>query len=553
MTKQELQSYIQKTYPKENEACEWKDFTSLKNNVSGRKSEDIISYVSAISNMQGGHLIIGVEDGSLEIVGIKNLLDYTAENLPYRLLGNCTNLSSEELQVDEIITSDTNQTVWIIHIPKHLPRKPVYAHKTAWQRKGDSLIELTPEREAVILNESIAVDTDWSANICKDATLENLSSEAISFAREEYKKKHSRIAEEVDGWSDEQFLNKAKLTIDSKITNSTLLLLGKDESSHLLGSSAPQLTWILKDTDGMEQSYEHFGMPLILSAKEVHDKIRNFKYRYMADSTLFPEEVDKYDNWILYEALHNSIAHQDYEVAGRVNVVEFPDKLVISNAGSFLAGDIQSVIERDTPSEVYRNKFLCTCMVEINMIDTIGSGIKRMFSIQKKRFFPMPDYKISDNKVEVTIHGKILDEKYTKLLSSNSELSLMDVIFLDRIVKKQDLDKAIVSDLRLKGLIEGRKPNIHISLKVAREIGQAEEYTKMRGIDDSFVQKMIIDYLIRFKEGKKSDFEKIISDKLPEFLDDKQKKNKIKNNLQALRQAGTIDNDGKTWRMSKTK
>lgn len=553
MTKQELQEYIQINYTKENESCEWKEFKNLKHSVSGARKEDIISYISAIANMQGGNLVIGVEDASLAIKGIQNLAGYTAESLPHRLLENCTNLSSEGLQIEEIITSDTDQIVWIIHIPKHLPRKPVYAHKTAWQRKGDSLIELTPEREAVILNESIAVDTDWSANICKDATLEDLSTEAISVAREEYKKKHSRIAEEVDDWNNEQFLNKAKLTIHSKITNSTLLLLGKDESSHLLGSSVPQLTWILKDTDGMEESYEHFEVPLILSAKEVHDKIRNFKYRYMADSTLFPEEVDKYDNWILYEALHNSIAHQDYEVAGRVNIVEFPDKLVISNAGSFLAGDIQSIIERDTPSEVYRNKFLCACMVEINMIDTIGSGIKRMFSIQKKRFFPMPDYKITENKVEVTIHGKILDEKYTKLLSSNSELSLMDVIFLDRIVKKQDLDKAIVSDLRLKGLIEGRKPNIHISLKVAREIGQAEEYTKMRGIDDSFVQQMIIDYLTRFKEGKKSDFEKIVSDKLPEFLDDKQKKNKVKNNLQALRQAGTIDNDGKTWRMSKTK
>lgn len=30
---------------------------------------DIISYVSAIANMGGGHLVIGVHDSSLEIVG----------------------------------------------------------------------------------------------------------------------------------------------------------------------------------------------------------------------------------------------------------------------------------------------------------------------------------------------------------------------------------------------------------------------------------------------------------------------------------------------------
>lgn len=553
MTKRELQTYLQTTYPKENESCEWKEFKSLKNSVAGRKSEDIISYVSAISNMEGGNLVLGVTDKTLEIVGIDNFADYTVENLPHRILGNCTNLSSEGLEVEELVATDTNQIVCVIHIPKHLPRKPVYAHKTAWQRKGDSLIPITLEREKSILNESIDVVEDWSANIIPNATINNLSQEAIAFAREEYKKKHSRIAHEVDEWSDEQFLDKAKLTIQGSITNTTLLLLGKDEAAYLLSPLIPRMTWVLKDADNIELSYEHFGLPLLLSAKAIHDKIRNFKYRYMADDTLFPEEVDKYDNWILYEALHNSIAHQDYELAGKINVVEFPDKLVISNLGTFLAGDIESVISKDVPPERYRNTFLCTAMVEINMIDTIGSGIKRIFSIQKKRLFPMPDYDIDNGKVQVTIYGKILDERYTKLLSLDQELSLMDVIYLDRIVKKQYLDSKIISNLRSKGLIEGRKPNIHISLQVAKKTGQSAEYSKLKGIDDDFVRKMITDHLTRFTQAKRSDFEEILIDKLPDVLDIYQKKNKIKNNLQALKKLGIIENQGKVWQMSKTK
>ncbi|UCN01377.1 putative DNA binding domain-containing protein [Sulfurimonas sp. SWIR-19] len=552
MTKQELQTYLQKTYPKENESCEWKEFKSLKNSVAGRKGEDIISYVSAIANMEGGNLVLGVTDKTLEIVGIDNFADYTVENLPHRILGNCTNLNSEGLEVEELIATDTNHIVWVIHVPKHLPRKPVYAHKTAWQRKGDSLIEMTSEREKSILNESIDVVEDWSANIIPNATINDLSQEAIAFARVEYKKKHGRIAHEVDEWSDEQFLDKAKLTIQGNITNTTLLLLGKDEASYLLLPLIPRMTWVLKDADNIELSYEHFGLPLLLSAKKIHDKIRNFKYRYMADDTLFPEEVDKYDNWILYEALHNSIAHQDYELVGKINVVEFPDKLVISNLGTFLAGDIESVISKDVPPERYRNTFLCTAMVEINMIDTIGSGIKRIFSIQKKRLFPMPDYDIDNGKVQVTIYGKILDERYTKLLSLDQELSLMDVIYLDRIVKKQYLDSKIISDLRSKRLIEGRKPNIHISLQVAKKTGQSAEYTKLKGIDDDFVRKMITDHLTRFIEAKRSDFEEILIDKLPDVLDIYQKKNKIKNNLQALKKLGIIENQGKVWRMSKT-
>jgi ATP-dependent DNA helicase RecG len=72
MTKQELWSYLRENYPVENETCEHKEFANFKNHFSNRPGEDVISYVSAISNMNGGHLIIGVKDKSLEITGIKS-------------------------------------------------------------------------------------------------------------------------------------------------------------------------------------------------------------------------------------------------------------------------------------------------------------------------------------------------------------------------------------------------------------------------------------------------------------------------------------------------
>jgi ATP-dependent DNA helicase RecG len=552
MTALELQNYLKAHYPKENEACEWKEFKNLKHSISGAKGEDLATYISAIANMNGGHIIIGVKDSTLDIVGIENFHDYTPETLPHRLLGVCSNLSSEGLSVEAHTTTDTQRTVWIVHVPKHLPRKPVYAHYKAWQRSGDSLIELRTEREASILAEPLGKADDWSAHICKGAILENLDPEAIRLAREEYITKHPNLAEEVAQWDNRTFLNKAKLTLDSKITNSTLLLLGKSESVHLLSPAVPRITWVLKDRDGIEQGYEHFGLPLLVSAQKVHAKIRNYKYRYMADSKLFPDEIDKYDPWIIYEALHNCIAHQDYEIGGRINVVEFPDKLVFSNVGSFIPENVENVIERDAPPELYRNPFLCQAMVEINMIDTIGSGIKRIYSKLRQRFFPMPNYHIESKRVEVTIFGQILDERYAKLLAMNPELSLHDVIALDRVVKHLPSTDESLKYLRDKGLIEGRKPNYHLSSQVAKQTDQKDEYIKMRGIDDDYCQKVILDYLQIYKKGKKSDFEKVLLDKLPSILDEQQKKNKIKNNLQTLRLAGRIVNEGKEWKMSKS-
>ncbi|WP_258019383.1 hypothetical protein [Pseudomonas chlororaphis] len=94
------------------------------------------------------------------------------------------------------------------------------------------------------------------------------------------------------------------------------------------------MSWILKDRDGLERDYQHFSCPLLVSADALYRKIRNLKYRYMAEGSLFPEEVDQYDPFIIREALNNAIAHQDYELGGKVLVVEFEDgRLCFSNPG----------------------------------------------------------------------------------------------------------------------------------------------------------------------------------------------------------------------------
>jgi ATP-dependent DNA helicase RecG len=239
MNEIELQQHILDNYPKENTSIEWKAYGNLKNLVSGHEADDIISYVSAIANMNGGILIIGVEDLTAKILGIDNFHDYTVENLPFRIAGNCPNLITEGLYVEPFNTTDSLKTIWIIHIPKHKPRKPVFAHKKAWQRIGDSLVAITKEREEAILNESLQVLNDWTAQIIDDASINDLDINAVVRARNLYKVKNKDIAGLIDSWDDKTFLDKARITIDGKITRAAILLLGKYESNHFLqpGSS----------------------------------------------------------------------------------------------------------------------------------------------------------------------------------------------------------------------------------------------------------------------------------------------------------------------------
>lgn len=180
MTELELKAYIQRVFPKENEANEWKDYSNLKHVVKGHEGDDIISYMSAIANMEGGHLVLGVEDKTLEIRGIQEFHIYTRDNLKKYLLDNCTNLPSEGLSVDEFVTEDTGKTVWVINIPKHMMKLPVYAHNKAWQRVADSLEEMGRSRLEAILNEAI-VPYDWSAEPVVGATMDDVDEVAVRY------------------------------------------------------------------------------------------------------------------------------------------------------------------------------------------------------------------------------------------------------------------------------------------------------------------------------------------------------------------------------------
>lgn len=542
MTEQELYNFLKKNFPKENEKCEWKKFESLKHCISGHEGDDVVSYISAIANMKGGHLVIGVKDQTLDIVGITDFYNYTTENLRLKILKECTNLSSENFEIQEYTTADTNKTIWIFHIPKHQYRLPVYAHKKLWQRIDDNLVEMTQARLNAIISE-VLVWEDWSAKIIPDASILDLDEEAVKKARKEFIKRNPKYENEEPLWDDAKFLDKAKLTIKNKITRASMILLGKEESEHYLGSFV-KIRWNLKSIDNQDKDFEIFSIPFILAVDNVFAKIRNLKYRYLREGTLFPDEVLRYDPFSIREPLNNAIAHQDYTKGARINVVEFEDDhLVFSNYGAFLPKSVEDVVLKDTPEEVYRNPFLVEAMKNLDMIETQGGGIRKIFNFQRQRFFPMPEYDLSDEKVKVTITGKILDEDFARILIKNPSLNLEEIILLDKVQKRKPCTKEEYRYLRNLGFLEGRWPNYYLSLKVIEPIddeGLKAEYIANRSFDDEHFRDMIFEYIRKFGPCKRSPIDNLIIPKLSAILTDKQKKKKVSNLLKFLREKKKI-------------
>lgn len=551
MTELELQQYLLREYPQENARCEWKEFKNLKNSFCGDEKNDVISYVSAIANMDGGDLVIGVHDKTLEIVGT-DTYNYDKQKAILRLTERCVNLSTEDLYIDEFITDDTNRKVWVIHIPKHLPKRPVFAHNKAWQRIEDSLVEMTTERMSTILDEPIFSETDWSAQIVSDATIDDLDEVAIAKARMMFKKVHSRIPEaEVNAWTVETFLSKCGIMKNGGITRATIILLGKYESAFKLRPAVVQVTWTRRDEKQDVVDYEHFTVPFILTVDEILSKIENLTMREMPGGTLFPDTMKQYDDYTIREALHNCIAHQDYTMQQRINFVENPTYLYYSNAGSFIPGTLENALTNEEPQAYFRNECLCRAMVDFNMIDTVSRGIKKMFNEQWRRHFPMPDYEIDakNRKVSVRIYGNEINKQYTNLLKTNDSLTLWDCISLDAVQKGRTIHEDVAQNLLNRGLIEGEAPNYTISLGIAKATNQLQGYTKQKGLDKEKMKQMILQYLKNAgTDGAKRDsIYEYIKDVMPQVKTHEQQLRLLGDILSALSVDKLIYAKGRIW------
>jgi len=529
----------------ENEVVEFKE---AKNNYDFSKLGKYFSAISNEANLCGrpyGWLVFGIEDKRHTIVGTqfrseRKKLDSLKGEIANKTTNRISFIDIHELKLPE-------GRVLMFQIPAAPKGIPSAFEGHYYARDGEELAPLNLEKIERIRAQ--AYTEDWSAAIIQEATIEDLDEEAIAVARKNYKNKFPEKVSEIDEWDTITFLNKAKITIKGKITRTAIILLGKEESEHFINPAETKVRWLLKDANGNDKDYAIFHCPMLLVVDKVYAKIRNLKYRYIKDGTLFPEEVNQYEPYAIREALNNCIAHQDYTKHGRINVVEMDDQLIFTNLGTFIPGSVEKVVMEDAPEEHYRNRFLATAMFNLKMVDTAGGGIKKIFNFQRERFFPMPDYDFSDGKVKVTITGKILDIEYARLLAKNKDLTLEEIIILDKVQKKKPLTEVEEKHLKRKKLIEGRKPNYYIGLKVASKTGQKATYSKNRAFDQSYYLDLILKSIKEHTNLERKDIDELLWNKLPDWMDEKQKKTKINNLLSQLRKKGKIENTG-TFKMS---
>ena len=531
------------------------EIVEFKSATGGYSEDKIGQYFSAISNeanlagKQYGWFVLGVsETGTRHPVGtaFKEGPVTLLERFKYTISQNTTDAMTF-LDIIELypVVDGRSKRVLMFKIPAAVAGMPTEWKTRCYARSGESLIPLQQYKIDAIRSQE---RRDWSKLLLSGATIKNLDREAIAFAREKYKERKNQphITEEVDSLSDEEFLTKIKLMRNGQVTNAAMILLGNADFDDLF-ANAPTIMWRLYSANGELKDYTIFRIPFIRVVDQISAKIRNLTYRYMPNQlSLFPKETQQYDTWLLRELLNNCIAHSNYQLGGRIYVNECEDSINITNPGDFLPQTIETVLQTTYNPPFYRNQLLTESMVNFYMIDTATSGIKRVYRIQREKYFPMPDYNFSTaNQVSVTVYGKVMNEQYTYILYEHPELDLETVYLLDQVQKGngQDLSKDAIAHLRKYKLVEGRANHLFLSAEVAKTVEGEAQYIRNRAFDDKYYQDMIVDYLKEFGMGQKKDFRKLLMDKFPDILTIEQKERKILTLLTALKRQGKIDTD----------
>lgn len=521
-------------YKKENRHLEFKS-----NHLD---SERLGRYISALSNgacldnKDNGYLYFGVEDGTLELKGTTFDASRTKAKGNQDLEIYLRQYVSPKIDFKIEAFKDEDGKRFVVFIIPAAKEEPTCFMGTPYVRVDSSVADMRPYTDwmRTIYNSR----KDWSAEIVPEATVEDLDRKAIQVALDGFCERFPNKAEDARKWDIKTFLDKAKLTIDGRITRTALLLLGKEEAAHYLNHIA-QIVWRLREGD--ENAGDILTTPFLLSTTKLMEHIRNYRMKIFPNNSLIPVEIWKYDTRTILEGLHNCILHQDYLRNERIVVTEESEQLLFENAGSFYDGTYTDYIEGKKTPKKYRNPFLAQAMVNLRMIDTQGYGIHEMFESQKKRYLPMPDYDLSDTEnVRLVVPGHVIDKDYSLLLMEKANLDITTVFLLDRVQKGKGIPDNAIAKLRKEKLIEGRKGSLFIGKRVATATHQEAEYIDLKGFDDQYYRDLIVKALSEHDNLKRADFDKLLLSKLPKSLNPKQKTNKIDRLLRSLRSNGKI-------------
>lgn len=477
----------------------------------------ILGYVTALCNEKGGSLVIGMEDKyPHKVVGTRQNENSTGEleaNI-YRDTGIRPKIY--ELYEDE---AEKKGRVLVIDVPSR-PAGTVFKFEDVpLMRVGEELKPMSDEVYLSIIQEN---EPDFSQQICRDATLDELDPDALSVLKEKYAKKQNNPI--FLTLSNRQILSDLQLITDEGVTNAAVILLGKE---NFIKSVYPQASVMLEYRHSESQiTFDNrisYSQPFFIMIDRLwHDiDLRNGKFQIKEGPYIF--DVPYFNEEVIRESINNAITHRDYTRHSETVIKQYPQKLIVTNAGGFPHGvTIDNIL---TVPSTPRNRLLADVLSKTGIVERSGQGIDKIFYRTLSEGKEAPDYSGSDAfNVELILSAIIQDKAFALFIESvqqnlaeDNKLSVFEIVVLDKIRRNEKttaLDKAVIKQLMDRSLIEkrGKTNGIHYILcrSYYEFTGNTAEYSKKSDWNTSQVTSIIIPFLTKYNKAKMGDFVKLL-------------------------------------------
>lgn len=370
------------------------------------KPSDLSPLVSAFANAEGGTIVIGISDKTLEIEGINKYgMDKVNEFIAIPKNGCKPMPQYNEEFLDVINNKGERDQLLLLHVQPCIDQIIRTTNDSTYLRIGDKTKELKGDD---LRNLEYSKSTrHFEDEVNKDATLDDLDQELI----EEYKQKLDAIHLPTD-----QVL-KARAFIKNRdgnnyLTNAAILLFAKNVSQFYPncrvrfirydGNSAQVGTRmnIIKD-----KTIECNILRLIDETKSfISSQLREF-------TALDPltgkfKTVPEYPEFSWLEGIVNAITHREYGMSGNyILVTMFDDRLEIKSPGK-----LPNIVTIDNIKDTRyaRNPRISRVLTDFGWVRELNEGVKRIYSDMEDFFLDEPEYSEPEYAVKLILKNNIV-------------------------------------------------------------------------------------------------------------------------------------------------
>jgi ATP-dependent DNA helicase RecG len=352
--------------------------------------QNLLKTLVAFANSAGGLALIGVADGTREVIGLpeplqaeEQLCNLIADGIAPRLVPNVELVAHGDLNLLLVEVFPSGQRPH--HLIKQGPEQGVFVRLGSTNRQADATLieELRRSVSGAAFDEQPIIDL----------SVDDLDREAITAA-----------FEGIRSMNDQDFHSLRVLTtVQGRVvpTAGGVLLFGRDRERWFPDAWLQCARFVGTTKAGIfDQLDIHAALPQAL------EQALAFLKKHAVRSADF-QELRRVDRWSiplasLREALTNALVHADYSQRGApIRVAFFDDRIEIENPGVLIPGlsieDLPRGISR------LRNRMISRVFRELGLIEQWGSGVPVILEEAASQQLPPPLFEEVGLRFRVTL------------------------------------------------------------------------------------------------------------------------------------------------------